>query len=113
MVTHTRLYIIILSCITLCLAACTNEVTPSGQVAFWNQKSDTLNTVTVDIAGQTARITADFTIEPACSEDGTATFILEPGTYDYTAVENGNTSRQWTGRATVNSDKCAKILLQK
>ena len=86
------------------------EVKAVGDFMFWTDESTTYNiTVTLEKAG-TKTITSYYYYAPSdCGASGCATFNdLEEGTYYFTAK---NLLYYWSGYATVEADKCKKMLL--
>jgi hypothetical protein len=83
-----------------------------GSVTFWNSDASGLGLVDVFIEGvQIGTITLDLTSPPDCGETGCVTFIEEPGTYDYQAVEQAPGTKIWSGTVTITSNGCKTIML--
>ena len=57
-------------------------------------------------------ITAFYEEAPGCNAAGCVTFDLEPGTYDFQAMEqsnNVNNPREWSGTVTIRPNACGKL----
>jgi hypothetical protein len=49
---------------------------------------------------------------PGCDASGCVTFDMEPGTYDFQAIEqsnNVNNPREWNGTITISPNACRKL----
>ena len=88
---------------------------PNGTVTFWTNTADGVGFVTVTINGTNTNITSDYSSTPSCSANGTATFSLAEGTYNYTAAETttgtNGTMDTWSGSVTVTSNGCLTMNL--
>lgn len=88
------------------IASCSDEegqyADVSATVTFWTKNTgSSLPNVTIN--GKNATITQSYTSAPLCDAYGCATFILAPGTYQYTATGD----QSWSGYITVTaSDEC-------
>jgi hypothetical protein len=84
--------------------------TTTGQGMFWIASDLGCGTINVSINGVTRSITSFYSsgAPASCGATGTATFSLNPGTYNYTASCTGLT---WSGTITITSGGCTKIQL--
>jgi hypothetical protein len=82
-----------------------------GSFMFWSN----FDGPPIDIKIENSRagtITAFYEESPACESSGCVTVELQPGTYNFEAVEqsnNGNTPREWSGTITVSVNVCKKL----
>ena len=86
------------------------EVKATGDFMFWTDESTTYNiTVNLERVGNKTITGYYYSTPSECGANGCATYNdLEPGTYYYTAE---NLLYYWSGYATVEADKCRKMLL--
>ncbi len=82
----------------------------TGQGMFWIASDLGCGTINVNINGVTRSITSFYSSgAPAnCGASGTATFSLNPGTYNYSASCSGKT---WSGTIAITSGGCTRIQL--
>lgn len=98
------------STLSECQTACATQQ-PTGQVVFWEAQgaAGSCSATNVTINGTTRQITQFFSTAPSCGASGSATFTLNPGTYNYSANCSGATIN---GTVTVSADQCSNIGLE-
>ncbi len=85
--------------------------TYKGSVTFWNLTTSALGLVDVFVGGvPQGTITSDYASTPSCGDAGCVTFTAAPGTYSYSAAEQG-TSKTWSGSITITSKGCTTVKL--
>lgn len=73
------------------------------------QTGTIVNTITVQLNGNSANIINSYSSTPACGQSGCAVFNgVKVGTYNYSATDGTN---NWTGTATVTKNGCQLIQL--
>lgn len=85
-----------------------NGGTQNGRVSFWVVRDFGCGGITVTVNGQSAMITRYWSTVPNCDMEGTATFSLPPGTYNFTAKCN---TLSWAGTVTVSANGCLRMEL--
>lgn len=84
-----------LAAVCLSAAFLTSCAPKSGDVTFWQSTEGNYGLTIVEVEGNTANITSDYTSAPDCGDPGCATFNLDYGTYNFTAAEDGGAI--WSG----------------
>ena len=71
-----------------------------GDVTFWQRSGSGYGITVVELNGNSANITHEYSVTPDCGESGCAVFNgIEYGTYSYTASDG---SAYWSGTVTIN-----------
>ncbi|MCB9234210.1 MAG: hypothetical protein H6581_21315 [Bacteroidia bacterium] len=83
-----------------------------GKVTFWQSGNPSYNVTDVTIGGITRSISLDYAGGiHSCDVSGCANFALSPGTYNYTANEQGFLGTSWSGYVTVTKNGCLLVQL--
>ena len=84
--------------LSACISAAlfTSCAPKTGDVTFWQPAGGNYGITVVEVEGNTANITSDYTSAPDCGDPGCATFNLDYGTYSFTAAD-AETGAVWSG----------------
>ena len=110
-----RLTIFLLAAGVIFIESCegllNDESVELGSYMFWSNFDGP--PIDIFIEGNMYGSISSFYLEtPGCDAAGCVTVELEPGTYDFLAIEqtnNGNNPREWDGTFTVRPNSCGKL----
>lgn len=84
-------------------------VSPTGEISFWQSGTPSYNITSVTVNGVVRQITADFPDGPPdCETSGCANFVLNTGSYSYTASDG---TYAWSGTFDISANSCLQYEL--
>lgn len=83
----------------------------NGKLSFWKSSMGEGNTIIKLSNGSTKETTSYWNSVPSCDNTNLPSFILAPGNYTYSAVNESG--RQWSGSVTISKSQCTLIELKK
>lgn len=113
-----RLTVLLLLASVLFIESCegllNDESVELGSYMFWSNFDGPPIDIFIE-SKMYGSITSFYTESPGCNAAGCVTVDLEPGTYDFLAIEQtnlGNNPREWDGTFTISPNICGKLGLK-
>lgn len=103
--------ILLILVVYACEGPLNEDIADPGQYTFWSNFDGPPIDIYIDNA-KYGTIKTFYQSNPGCNAQGCVTVELDPGTYDFSAIEQTNstiTPRSWDGSITIRSSACGTL----